>query len=369
MTIRTAAGERFPELIIDLAKLKDNMSRLTSECRRYGISVAGVIKGASGHPGVARSFQQGGCAEIASSRLEQLAPLRGEGITLPLMLVRIPMLSEAEDTVRIADISLNSELATLRALDSAAARLGRKHGVILMADLGDLREGWWDGDELTAAAGTVEEELVHLSLEGIGTNLGCYGSILPTREKLEELLALAGKVEERIGRRLRIVSGGATSSFMRVMDGDMPPGINHLRMGEGPLLARDWEIYYGYPMAGMHKDCFTLRAQVIEVKDKPSYPQGETGVDAFGHKPVYMDRGVRRRALLAFGKADCGSFDDVFPREPGTEILGGSSDHCILDVQEAGGEIRTGDVLEFDVDYGSLIYLTASANVRKRCID
>ena len=65
------------------------------------------------------------------------------GIAVPLMLIRIPMMSEVEETARWTDISLHSEPEVLRAMERAvkAAAGKRRHKVILMVDLGDV---WGD---------------------------------------------------------------------------------------------------------------------------------------------------------------------------------------------------------------------------------
>ena len=253
-----------------------------------------------------------------------------------------------------SDISLNSECSVLRLLDEAARNKGKTHKVILMVDLGDLREGFWDWDELVTAALEVEHDLPNLELLGVGTNLGCYGSIQATPEKMHDLVAAAEQVEKAIGRKLEVISGGASSSLHMVLDGTMPPRINHLRVGEGILLGSIW----GCNMDFMHKDIMVLRAQVIESKVKPSHPVGELSVDAFGRTRTYVDRGHRLRCLLAMGRVDYGESDDLIPREPGIKVLGASSDHTILDVEGATRRLKTGDVLEFDLCYATMVYLT-----------
>lgn len=351
----------YPALNINLKKLRHNVEQVVKACGAVGIKVAGVVKGIHGIGECTEQFVRGGCKEIGSSRMEQLKRLKDEGISCPLMLVRIPMECEAEDVVLTADISLNSELATLRLLNEFAAIHGKIHKVILMKDMGDLREGFWSESDLHEVAVQVEN-MENLYLYGIGTNLGCYGSILATADKLRDLVDVAERLEDKIGRKLDVISGGATSSFMRVIDGDIPERINHLRIGEQILLARDLDVFYGYDMKDFYQNVYTLEAQIIEVKNKPTYPVGEFAVDAFGHRPQYEDRGIRKRAIAAFGKVDIGSFEDVFPLREGVKILGGSSDHAILDVQDAGS-VNVGDVLKFAVDYGSLVYLTSSDNV------
>ncbi len=193
--------------------------------------------------------------------------------------------------VRLCETSLQSERATLDALEEACVLQGKTHRVIVMADLGDLREGFWDKDEMVDVCVHVEQELPHVELAGlIGVNLTCYGSTKPTPEKMRELLDIAGRIERRIGRKLEVISGGATSSFTLVHWGIMPAGINHLRIGENILLGKDLQVDWGIrDMDYLRTDGITLRAEVVEVRDKPTYPIGEFAIDAFGRKPVYED--------------------------------------------------------------------------------
>mgnify|MGYP000929380440 CR=1 FL=1 len=355
----------FPELAIDLDVLASNVRALAGLCRARGVRLTGVVKGADGMPPVVRAMLAGGCDEIASSRIGQLRALREAGIGSPLLLVRIPAPGELAETARWADRSLQSDVSVLRALDREADRAGRRHGVILMLDLGDLREGWFDEAELVEAAVRTERDLPALELLGIGTNLGCYGSILPTPENLGRLAGAARRIEDRIGRALQVVSGGATSSIPLLLSGKLPPGINNLRVGEGLLAARDLPHFYKVDVPGVSPGVFTLRAEVIEVRTKPSHPVGEIFIDAFGERPAYADRGPRKRALLAVGKQDFGKQESLVPLEPGVEVIGSSSDHLICDVEDLGRPLAAGDVLEFGLFYPALLFASQSRYVRK----
>jgi len=354
----------YPRIEINLQYLKDNVQAICKLANKYNISIAGVIKGTTGLTECAKMFAEGGAKQIASSRLEQLEDSTNAGITLPKLLIRIPMLSEVPEVIRICDYSLNSEPVVIEALNKEAIKQGKKHNVIIMADLGDLREGFWDKEEMVSMALKVENEMDGLTLAGVGVNLGCYGSILATEEKLDELVAIAEEIEKKIGRKLEYISGGASSSVMRMIDGDIPKRVNHLRVGEAILLARDLDIFYGYDMSWMHQDVYTLKAEVIEVKDKPTHPIGTIAVDAFGHKPIYTDRGIRKRALIGVGKVDYGSIEEIFPKEEGVDIIGASSDHTILDIEDCKFDIKVGDVLSFEINYASLVYVTSSKNVQ-----
>ena len=358
----------YPRLRVDLKKFRHNVDEMTKLCEANGISVAGVIKGYSGIPECTIEFERGGVSFIASSRLEQLRAAREAGIKVPLMAIRPPMISEIQEVVEIAEYSLNSEIEVLKLLNEEAKKQGKIHNVILMVDLGDLREGFWDKEEFLKAGLLVENDLKNLHLAGTGTNLGCYGSIVATTEKLEELVDATEELEEVIGRRVEYISGGGSTSTPRLLEKNMPERINHLRIGEAILLAKDMEEQYGYDYSFMNKDVFVLEAEVIEVRDKPSHPVGEIGYDSFGNKEVYEDRGIRKRALIGIGKVDYAFTDKIYPREEGIEVLGASSDHTILDVENMKRDIKLGDVVAFDVSYATMVFVTNTPNVKLKFI-
>ena len=356
---------QYPQLEFDLALLRSNADAVISRCRGMGIRVCGVIKGVDGLPEAARVLRAVGAEELGTSRLEQVAKCRAAGVPGPWLLIRIPGLTELPDVVALCETSLQSEWPTLLALEEECLRQNKTHRVIVMTDLGDLREGFWDKKELVDVCERVERDLPHVQLAGIGVNLTCYGSTKPTPEKMNELVGLARQVEQRIGRKLEIVSGGATSSFTLVHWGTMPAGVNHLRIGEAILLGKDLQVDWGIrDMDYLRMDALTLRAEVVEVKDKPTYPIGEFAIDAFGRKPVYEDRGIRRRAILALGRADVGELESLIPREPGLTVIGGSSDHCIVDVEDCPRRLQVGDIVEFSLCYSHMLYATARSDMR-----
>ena len=354
----------YPQLEVDLSILRSNARQVITHCQQQGIRVCGVVKGVDGLPEVARAMRLCGAEELGTSRLEQVERCRAAGVGGPWLLIRIPGLSELPDVVRLCETSLQSERVTLDALEEECVLQGKTHRVIVMADLGDLREGFWDKDEMADVCVHVERELPHVELAGVGVNLTCYGSTKPTPEKMQALLDIAARIEKRIGRKLEIISGGATSSYTLVHWGTMPAGINHLRIGENILLGKDLQVNWGIQdMDYLRMDGFTLRAEVVEVREKPTYPIGEFAIDAFGRKPVYVDRGIRRRAILALGRADVGELESLIPREAGLTVIGGSSDHCIVDVEDCPRRLEVGDIVEFSLCYSHLLYATSRSDV------
>lgn len=347
----------YPRLVIDLDKLRNNFTQIVDRCGAQGISVAGVVKGVNGLNELAALYHDCGAKQLASSRLEQLEQWHEAGIPGPFLLLRIPGMSELEELPRLADYSLQSDRTTLDALETVCARQEMNHKVIIMADLGDLREGFWDKDEMVEVCCHVEHDLPHLTLAGVGVNLGCYGSIQATPEKMNDLIAIARQVESRIGRKLELISGGATSSYSLVHQHKMPAGINHLRIGEGVLLAKDLQVDWGiHDMTYLQRGTIFLQAEIAEIRSKPTYPVGELSIDAFGHRRTYVDRGVRRRAIAVFGRADVGEVETLLCREEGMSVIGGASDHCILDVEDCKRPLQVGDIVEFDFCYSHMLY-------------
>lgn len=359
----------YPQVEIDLNKIFENAKLLTQLAEKNGIEICGVVKGSDSSPLIAKRFMEAGCTSIGDSRIEKIAMMKESGVDAQMLLLRLPMLCEAEHVVAYADISLNSEKMVLEALNEQALKQDKIHKVILMMDLGDLREGYYDKYEMTDTAKYVEEELKGLRLHGIGTNLGCFGAIRPSSHNLTQLCEIAKSIEDKIGRKLDIVSGGATSSLTLLYDEKMPEGINHLRVGEGILLARDLPDIWNYEMKGFNQHNFTLRAQIIEIKEKPSHPVGEIFIDAFGNTPEYEDRGIRKRALAAIGKKDIGHHESLIPRLEGLTVEGSSSDHLIMDITDCKTSLKVGDIVEFDMYYQSMLYLTSSESVKKIYIE
>jgi len=194
-----------PQVTIDLGRIEHNAKVVVERCAASGIKVFGVTKGTCGMPQVARAMLRGGVMGIAESRFENIHRLRDSGLSCPIMLLRSPPLARAEDVVRNVDISLQSELAAIREVSRIAERLGRIHDIILMVDLGDLREGIWPSELLAVVEDVSRLEGVRIA--GLGTNLTCFGAIIPTEENLGQLIAHAYKVERMMGRPLDWVSG------------------------------------------------------------------------------------------------------------------------------------------------------------------
>jgi arginase len=351
----------YPKIEINLDVIRGNAAVLAALCEARGITIAGVVKSTCGSPAVASAMLAGGVKHIADSRLENLERLRNNGINSELMLLRSPMKSQIAYTVKTVDISLNSELEIIEMLSAEALRQRKIHDIILMIDLGDRREGLMPDDVIPAVGAIVRMPGIRLS--GIGTNLTCFGGVLPSPENMRQLSDLATEIETAHKMKLRWVSGGNSSSLKMIIDGTMPSKINHVRLGESILLGR--ETAYGELLPGLNPDVFCLKAEVIESGVKPSRPEGITGMDAFGQVPAtgYGDS-KRRRALLGIGREDTVP-EGLCPCEPGIKVLGGSSDHLIIDIEDYGKPCEPGDIIAFRMSYPALLGGMTSSYVNK----
>jgi len=349
-----------PVLYIDTGKVRHNTQVISDLLGRQGMRLVGVAKGVMGHVAVAKAMIDGGAAAIGDSRIETLRNFRQLGYTGETVLLRAPSPSRAAEAVQVADVSLNSDPETVRLLGEAAVRLGKRHHVILMVDLGDLREG-----VLAENAVSVAKEMAQVpgvELTGVGTNLACYGGIIPTREKMETLLEVRDNIEAALGRPLQRVSGGNSANMPLVLRGETPHGVTELRIGESILLGTEAVERSAVP--GCHLDAFKVAAEVIEVLEKPSVPFGRVGQNAFGVVPEFEDRGRHRRAILAIGRQDVDP-GSLRPLDNGVTIIGASSDHLICDVEDSEREVRTGDVLTFIPGYSALLRAATSPFVQK----
>lgn len=357
----------YPRLIIDLDKLKTNLDSVAGITKEQGgCSLMIVTKGlcadpemtdlVCGHPAV--DF-------LADSRMKNLETYaqKARNAGKETVLLRLPMQCEIEQVVSFADISFNSEPVTLKLLNEEAGRQGKTHKVVLMIDLGDLREGiFFKNEEEIYDTVNLVLSLAHLEFYGIAVNLTCYGAIIPKHDNLSVLCGWAKKIEDKFHISLRMVSGGNSSSIYLIEKGELPAGINNLRLGEAFLLGND--TAYGNRLPGTTDETLILEAQIVELKEKPSLPIGEIGVDAFGHKPYYEDRGMIKRAIIAIGQQDTDP-GSMIPMDEMIDILGASSDHMILDVSRAERVYKAGDVLTFKLGYGGMLKCATSPYVEK----
>lgn len=349
-----------PRIEISLSQIRDNARILSERYRQQGISLMGVSKSVLGDPAIAKAMIQGGVKFIADSRLENIQRMKNAGVSTQFVLLRTA-LSQAEAVVKSVDISLNTEVETLKALSDCAKAHNKPHQVIIMVELGDLREGVLPCDLWQFIRQTLS--LSHLKIVGIGCNLACYGGVKPDDSNMGQLSKLVDILEKEFQMNLDIISGGNSANYEWYQSTQDVGRVNNLRLGESILLGR--ETVGRKAVLGLHTRAFKLVAEVIESKQKPSLPFGEICQDAFGNVPRFQDRGLLQRVIIALGRQDI--LISGLKSDQDLEILGSSSDHIILNGKNH--PLRVGDEVNFNLDYGGLLSAMTSPFIKKQFVN
>ncbi len=347
-----------PRIEIDLGKIAHNAKTLNKLYGSKGISITGVTKVVCGDPKIADVLVKSGISILADSRIDNIWKMRKAGIQAQFLLQRTPIPSQTELVVRYTDVSLNTELSVIKGLSRSAVKQGITHKIILMVELGDLREGLLPSD----LENTVKEIIILKGIEfiGVGTNLACFGGIEPDEEKMEYLSTIVKNIEEKFGLTLEFVSGGNSANYSWFISTKDIGKINNLRLGESIFLG--CETLYRKHIPNLFTDAFTLITEVIESKIKPSVPYGNVHQDAFGNTPKFQDRGQIRRAILGVGLQDV-LVSGLTPMLD-IDILGASSDHIIVDAKQI--ELNVGNGVSFNLNYGALLSSMTSPYVIKK---
>lgn len=361
----------YPKLEINVRKLEYNARVEVAELAKCGVNVMGVNKVFDGCPETAAAIVRGGIKTVAESRVNNLKKI--QHLDCEKCLLRSPLMSEIEDVIRYADISLNSEAEIIRALSREAVKQDKVHKIMLMIDMGDIREGIWfeNKDEFETVVNEIKE-LPNLDIYGLGTNFNCYGTALPTVKNGEAFYKLAKEMEEKCGVEFKYLSAGNCTSYHLIDKGIWPKGLNHLRIGGLHLHGIEYvDMHYldDYYHSSMDvgravSDLYVLKAEIIELNIKPTVPVGELGVDAFLQSKEFEDRGTRKRALLSFGRQDVPS-ECCWPVDQQIEVMGQTSDHTLIDIEDCDKKYCVGDIIAFELDYTALLAASNSPGVEK----
>jgi predicted amino acid racemase len=350
-----------PTLLIDLIKLEKNLIAIKNICQKNHLNLTPVTKVIMGDPHIASLYGRH-CQSISDSRIHDIKRMIRNHIESDFMLIRSPNLQETDEVVSLCHTSLNTEIEVITALNREAIKQNKTHHVLIMLEMGDLREGVMPGDFegfLTQCT-----SLKGINVTGIGANATCFAGLIPDPDNLSVLEA-ASLVFKKITGREATVSGGGTNLFHLIKEGTLPDFINHIRVGEGIVMGVD--AVHKQPIQGCVQDAFILTGEVIELKAKPSQPKGHFTHNAFGEVVNFLDQGIRLRAILNIGRLDT-DINGLSPLQPGITILGGSSDHLILDVEDSPEKIHIGSTISFKPNYSALLFAMSSDYVQKKYI-
>ena len=342
-----------PRIEVDLDVIGQNAQELVRRTAARGVSVTAITKAVRGLPALGRVLLAAGAVALGDSRIENIERLRADGIDAPTVLIRSPLPSEIARVVAAADTSCNTEVEIVELLSAAAARARRVHGVMLMVELGDLREGIMPCDLQNTVAHCLE--LPNIEIRGIGANLACRNGVAPDDRNMGELSSLAVSIEAQFGIALGTVSAGNSANLEWLGSTEHVGRIDNLRLGESIMLGRD--PLHGVPIPGLHQGATAVVAEVIESKYKPRRAWGERAQTPFTPPVVAMpdDERCGWQSLLGIGHQDTDPLDLTAPL--GMRIIGASSDHLVI---TSAHRLPLGSEVAFHPGYSALVRAMSS---------
>ncbi len=347
---------RCPRIEVDLRKIRHNTHTMAERLKRRGIRVTAVTKAVCGHPAIARAMLDGGAAGLAEARLSNVKRLRQAGVTCPITLIRTPMLSQVDDVAQACEASYNTEIPVIAALAAAALRQNKVHDIILMVEMGDLRDGIMPQD-----LGDIGQQVVDMpgvTLKGIGANFACLSGMAPTAAKMRALSVLANDVEGRCSPFIETVSGGNSANLPWAFGACATGRVNDLRIGEAILLGVD--PITGDQIGGMYRDAFTLVAEVIVTDAKSVHPLVGNSDHTLARIRLVPDISKITRIILAIGYQDTDAAGLSMP--PGNTLIGATSDHLVIGTKDAA--FCVGSEIRFQMSYRALMRAMAAPDIQ-----
>ncbi len=351
-------------ITLDLDALQHNLNVIRGWVSGHGATLTVVTKAVCGHEETLKALKDLGVSSMSDSRLDNLEVIKKIAPDVETWYLRPPHSSALDDVVRLSDVSLNTELEIIKELNEEASRQETVHRVVVMIELGDLREGILPGRLLQTYKQVFE--LPNVRVIGIGANLGCLGGVVPSVDQFMQLVLYRELLELKFERKLPLVSAGSSSSLPLLVDGSMPKQINHFRVGESVFLGTD--LIYGGTLKGLRGDAVRLEAEIVEIKEKGMVPMGET-TDIAPFQPIEevedTDPGQRGyRAIVTVGQVDT-DVAGLTPVNQDFRIAGASSDLNVVNVGDDKDGLSVGDTIGFRAAYSSFVRLMANPYTEK----
>ncbi|HLT06584.1 MAG TPA: alanine/ornithine racemase family PLP-dependent enzyme [Cyclobacteriaceae bacterium] len=345
-------------------KLKDNFEFLKAEFSENGIAWGVVSKLLCGNELYLKELIALGVDEIHDSRISNLAKVKEINPDVQTVYIKPSSKRNLAQMVQYADVSLNSELDTIRWISEEAGRQEKVHKIIIMVETGDLREGVM-GEHLVDFYAQIFE-LPNIEVIGLGTNLNCLNGIMPSADKLIQLSLYKQIIELKFNKQIPWVSAGTSVTLPLMFNKQLPQGINHFRIGETLYFGVD--LFEEKVIDGMHGDVFELFAEIIEMQEKPLLPTGTLAANPQG-EVTQIDQSLYGkssfRAILDIGLLDVDP-KYLIPDDGEFEILGASSDMLILNLGENPAGYRVGDLIKFRLKYMGALAVLNSDYIEKK---
>jgi len=345
-------------------KLHENYNFLNQLFYSRGIEWGIVTKILCGNEKYLREIIALGIKEIHDSRISNLQIVKSLDPTIQRVYIKPPAKRSIRRIVKYADVSFNTELQTIRWLSEEAVAQNKVHKIIIMIEMGDLREGVL-GEELLNFYKEILK-MPNISISGIGTNLNCLNGVMPNQDKLIQLSLYKQLIEAKFDIRIPYVSGGTSVAIPLILKNANPMSVNHFRIGEALFFGKD--LFTEKTIKGLHNDVFKLFAEIIEITEKPDTPIGELGKNVAGKtfEPINeVDLSGRSlRAILDIGLLDMQP-QYLLPEDKNITLVDASSDMLVMDISHSKKNYEVGSLVSFKLSYMGALYLMNSWYIEK----
>lgn len=352
-------------ITLNRKKLSENFKYLTELFSSEGIQWAIVTKVLCGNRIFLEEVVRLGVNQLCDSRITNLRAIKKIDPKIETIYIKPPPSRSIPELVKYADISVNTQFKTIKLISEEALRQNKIHKILIMIEMGELREGVMRDDFMQFYEKVFE--LPNIEVVGIGTNLTCLYGVLPNHDKLIQLSLYEQLVEAKFNKKIPYVSGGSSVSIPLIFEKLLPKGINHFRVGETLFLGTD--VYHDTTLGNMH-NAFELYAEIIELIEKPTVPSGSMGTNVEGHSFEFEEDEAGKtsfRAILDLGLLDV-EINHITPVDPDIKFAGSSSDMIVLDLGINKNKYRTGDLVKFSVDYMGMLRIMNSRYIDKKVI-
>lgn len=352
-------------LTLNNKNLKHNFNFLDNLFRKNVKDWAVVSKLLCGNENYLRLLVEMGAKEICDSRISNLKKIKKIDPSVETVYIKPPAKRSIKNIIRYADASFNTEFQTIRWLSEEAQKQGKLHKIIIMIELGDLREGIM-GEHLVEFYGKIFQ-LPSIRVTGIGANLNCMHGVMPSQDKLIQLSLYKQLIEAKFNRKIPWVTGGTSVVIPLIFRKQIPAAINHFRIGESLFFGNN--LFNGETIKGMRTEVFKLHAEIIEITEKPKIPIGVLDLNPSGENFEINEEDYGKksnRAIIDVGVLDIADAKFLIPDDPTVQIIGGSSDMMILELGRNHKNYRVGDLITFKLKYMGALRLLNSDYIEKR---
>ena len=359
-------------LIIKSGRILDNITKLNDYLENNEIKWSLIVKSLCGHKEALKAILTDPVIKridsIGDSRLSSLKAVKEIDPTLETLYIKPPAIQNVKSVIKYADGSLNSSLDTIKALSAEAVRQNKKHKVIIMIEMGELREGIMRDNIMSFYEQVFNLE--NIEITGLGTNLGCMYGIEPTYDKLIQLSLYKLLLEEKFKRKIPFISGGSSITLPLISKNKVPPEVNHFRIGEAAIFGTSPLNNKKY--RNLSDETFEYQANIIEMELKEYMPDGVVCEAAVGHIAEHdssVDIMESYKAIVDFGILDV-DYNTLAPKDKKIKFVGTTSDLTVYDLgtnEKVKGRKRydVGKVLTFKPNYMGVARLMNSKFIDK----